>query len=73
MGGRLRGGDVIDPAVGFSEIARLGQPLRAGDPLAIVHAANDDDAEVAARSLREAFSIGEKPIEPPALIHERVK
>jgi thymidine phosphorylase len=71
-GGRLRGGDTIDPSVGFSDIVRLGQKLDAGDPLAQVHARNEGAAEIAARALRDAITLAETPQETPPLIYERL-
>ena len=71
-GGRLREGDPIDPSVGISEIVRLGQKIEAGAPLALVHAADEFAAEIAAKNVRAAVSIGPDQIEIPQLIHERV-
>ncbi len=71
-GGRLRGGDKIDPSVGLSGIVRLGQKLGVGEPLAQVHAANEADAEAAAKTVQQAIQIADAPVEPPTLIHERV-
>ena len=57
-GGRARTSDRIDPAVGLSEVAALGETVAADRPLATVHARNDSDAEVAARALRAAYTVG---------------
>jgi len=56
-GGRARTSDRIDPAVGLSEVAALGEAVGADRPLAMVHARNDSDAEVAARALRAAYTV----------------
>lgn len=71
-GGRLRGGDRINPSVGLSEIMPLGEPVEAGEAIARVHAASAEDADRAAAAVRSAIAIaGEEPEEPP-LIHERI-
>ena len=70
-GGRRRETDRINPSVGLSEIAALGEEVSPDLPLARVHAANDADAERAARALLAAFTIGEEaPVRP--LIHKRI-
>ena len=71
-GGRLRGGDKINPSVGLSDLMPIGEPLAKGETIARVHAASEADAEVAAAAVRAAFRIGaEDPDEPP-LIHDRI-
>jgi thymidine phosphorylase len=49
-GGRSRPGAAVDPRVGFSHVVPLGTFVNAGDPLARVHAANEDSAVQAQRS-----------------------
>ena len=72
-GGRMVESDVIDPAVGFSEVVRLGTQVRAGDPLMRVHASREDKADVAAQAVLEAIDIGEQMPDMPPLIHERTR
>ena len=43
-GGRRRASDMIDHRVGISDILPLGRWVEKGDPLAVVHALNHDDA-----------------------------
>jgi thymidine phosphorylase len=50
-GGRRQASDNIDPRVGFSQFAQIGQYLQAGEVLAVVHAADADAAERARRAL----------------------
>ncbi len=71
-GGRLRGGDRINPSVGLSEIMPLGEPVEKGEVIARVHAASAEEAERAAAAVRSAIAIGEEEPEEPPLIHERV-
>ena len=71
-GGRLRGGDKINPSVGFSDLAPLGEPLAEGEVIARIHAASVADADRAETALRAAYRIStDDPPEPP-LIHERI-
>jgi thymidine phosphorylase len=61
-GGRHVPTDKIDPRVGFSGFAEIGQLLGSDQPIAQVHAATQEAAEQAADVLRSAFVLGE-PIE----------
>ncbi len=67
-GGRKRGDEVIDPAVGLDGLLPLGAPVAVGDPLAIVHAAREDAAEAAAEAVRAAYAIGAAPAVPPLVL-----
>lgn len=61
-GGRTRPQDPVDHAVGLTEIAPLGAAVSVGDPLAIVHARSDADADEAEDALLRSIVIGtEKP------------
>ncbi len=71
-GGRRRVEDSIDYAVGFSDLAPLGRSLRAGDPLATVHAASPEAAEAASRRLQDAYVIGETEPGPAPVVHQRI-
>jgi thymidine phosphorylase len=71
-GGRLKGGDRVNPSVGLSDMMALGEDVSKGEALARVHAATREDAERAAAAVKAAFTIGsEEPAEQP-LIHERI-
>ncbi|MCO8146587.1 thymidine phosphorylase [Rhodovulum tesquicola] len=71
-GGRRREGDRINPSVGLSEIAGLGEDIGAGQPLALVHASCEEDAEAAARAVLAAFRLGDSVPEIPPLVHQRI-
>ena len=71
-GGRQVETDVVDPAVGFSDLAPLGQKLTKGDVIGVVHAARSDQADRAAETLRAAYSIGAKARSAPDLIRALV-
>ena len=71
-GGRLKGDDRINPAVGLSDLAPLGEPFAKGEALALVHAASQSDADRAVVAVRAAYVLAEEPIEEPDLVQERV-
>ncbi len=61
--GRAKKGDPIDPAVGVVLAQPVGASVRAGDPLATVHARSEEAGTAAAREVAAAVTIGETP--PP--------
>lgn len=67
-GGRAQQGDRVDPAVGLSDIARLGDRVPAGAPLALVHGAKREETERIAEHLVSAFTLSDEDVTPPALI-----
>ncbi|PLX37985.1 MAG: thymidine phosphorylase [Hyphomicrobiales bacterium] len=71
-GGRTRPQDAVDHRVGFTVLAGLGAAVGPDAPLAVVHAANDSDADRAAKRLRAAYiSVSEK-MAPGGAIIERI-
>lgn len=71
-GGRAHADDAIDPSVGLSEVTDVGVPIRAGNPLCIVHAASEADADAAIALVRQAIRIGDEPVVARPVIMERV-
>ena len=65
-GGRTRPGDVVDAAVGFTDLAALGTPVGRSSSRAIatVLARSEDAADRAAALLRRAYTILDAPPEP---------
>ncbi|TIP06524.1 MAG: thymidine phosphorylase [Mesorhizobium sp.] len=63
-GGRSRPDDKIDHAVGLTRLLPVGAEARSGEPLALVHARTDAEAEAAAAAVRAAYTIGGS--KPPA-------
>ena len=72
-GGRKRDGDRINPSVGLSELAPLGEQMTADLPLALVHAANEDAADAAEAAVRAAYRIGPTAPAVPPLVHRRLR
>jgi thymidine phosphorylase len=68
-GGRRRVEDTLDLAVGFSAVAPTGTRVGPEEtPLALVHAASEEDAERAAANLRAACTVQENPPAPRPVI-----
>ncbi|HAE90403.1 MAG TPA: thymidine phosphorylase, partial [Idiomarina sp.] len=61
-GGRLTSIDKLDYSVGISEIAELGAAVEKGQPLAVIHAANESDWQRAANQVIDTIKIdSQKP------------
>ncbi|EGJ09595.1 thymidine phosphorylase [Rubrivivax benzoatilyticus] len=71
-GGRRRGGDVIDPRVGLDAMVALGETRRAGEPLARVHAADEDSAARAVAAVQAAVTLADTAPPPPPWLHQRI-
>ena len=70
--GRRKKTDAIDPAVGLVMRVRLGDAVRAGEPLATLHINRPELAQEAAARLQSAIIIGEEKPELPPLIYAAV-
>ena len=66
-GGRARAGDAVDPRVGLSDVRAVGARVARGEPLAIVHAAADDSAQTALRSVAAAIRVADQATPLPVL------
>jgi len=60
-GGREKKDEVIDPAVGLVLHKKVGDPVRAGEPLCTIHYNSDAHLADAERLLRQAYRIADKP------------
>jgi thymidine phosphorylase len=69
-GGRHRVGEVLDLSVGFSDFASIGTLLDDHTPLAVVHAASEDEAAQAEALLLEACTTGADVAEKTPVINE---
>jgi thymidine phosphorylase len=56
-GGRKKTSDSIDHSVGLTSVLGLGEKVKAGQPLAIVHAQNQDQANIAINMVNDAYTI----------------
>ena len=71
-GGRRQPGDAVDPAVGLSEVASLGERVEPGAPLALVHAASEADAEAVGRAVPAAITVSDAMAGMGPLVIDRI-
>ena len=71
-GGRTRASDPIDHAVGLSNLAAVDDARKQGEPLAYVHAQNENDFAAAEQAVKKAYLISETRPQKNALILERI-
>jgi len=71
-GGRTRAEDGIDHAVGITGLLPIGAEVRAGEPLAHVHARSQAEAEQAAERILAAYAIEEARPTPRDVIVRRI-
>jgi thymidine phosphorylase len=71
-GGRLREGDRVNPSVGLSDLAGIGEEAGAGVPLAMVHAVTEDAAKAAVKAVQTAYLIASAPPVEPDLVQKRI-
>ena len=69
-GGRVRATDPVDPSVGLNDLARVGDVVSKGDPLAMVHAKDDVSVQLAIKQVQEAYQLGSAAdvVDRPSLI-----
>lgn len=70
--GRERKEDSVDPGVGITIQARIGDRVDSGDALATVRYSDPDRWEAQKASLAGAWEIVDQPVETPRLIIERI-
>lgn len=68
-GGRRRIEDRIDPTVGFTACAAIGDPVGPDRPLAIVHAADAEAARRGVAQFRAACIVAASPVPPVPAIY----
>lgn len=71
-GGRRQPEDRIDLAVGLSRLLPVGAYVGVGEPLALVHARSEDDADAAAAMVRAAYGIGQSKPAPGKTVLRRI-
>ena len=60
--GRRAKGDAVDPSVGVRLLAKVGERIEPGQPLAEVHARSRGSAAAAVEHLRNAYEFGAQPL-----------
>ena len=71
-GGRYHANDKINPSVGLSDMAALGEECDPDVSLCQIHAASLADAEAAILAVQAAFEISDAPPVDPELIYKRI-
>ncbi len=71
-GGRQRENDKINPAVGLSELAALGDEMHPGDVIAMVHAPTEAAAQQAIAAVQRAYVLGDTALADPPLLLKRI-
>ncbi|MCI5109550.1 MAG: thymidine phosphorylase [Marivita sp.] len=71
-GGRQVETDVVNPAVGLSDVVSIGDRVTKGQPLARIHAARESQADEAEQAVRAAITLGDGPATSPALVLEHI-
>ncbi|MDX2110513.1 MAG: thymidine phosphorylase [Verrucomicrobiota bacterium] len=61
-----------DPAVGVSEVKKVGTQVKQGEPLMMIHYNDEAKLEAALEYLRGAYRLAPKRPTPPVLVVERV-
>lgn len=68
--GRTKAEDRVDPAVGVSDLVKVGEKISPGASLCVIHA-NDEEALAEARvRLEGAIGLGDQPTIAPKLVEE---
>ena len=67
-GGRRDAADAINPSVGLSDVCNIGARVEVGQPLAMVHAASETDANAAVAEIRSAITIGKRAEAKPIIL-----
>ncbi|MDZ8117954.1 thymidine phosphorylase [Pontiella agarivorans] len=70
--GRTKTTDTIDPAVGISNLRKIGEPIEKGQALCTIHSNSRENTERLFQLLETAFSISPSPRIPPPLILETI-
>lgn len=63
---------VLDPAVGVSEIKKVGTQVKQGEPLMMIHYNDESKLDSALEYLKQAYRLAPKRPTPPELVVERV-
>jgi thymidine phosphorylase len=71
--GRMRKEDAIDPAVGLVLRAKVGDHLKAGQPLIEVHARTKQQAGAIRDELLASYGWSEEPVKPQRLLYGSVE
>lgn len=71
-GGRQVETDVVNPAVGLSDVVSIGGRVTKGQPLARIHAARESQADEAEQAVRAAITMSDATTSSPPLVLEHI-
>ena len=71
--GRAKAEDKVDHAVGFDQLAKIGEPVCVGQTLCMIHAQSKAALAEARESLAKAITVGPQPVTAPRLIDELIE
>ncbi len=72
-GGRKKKEDEIDHSVGVEILKKLGDPVKEGEPVAVMYVSGRSNVEEAKELIESAYEISEKRREKPPMIYEVIK
>ena len=72
-GGRRRAEDGIDYAVGLEEIIELGSKVEKGEPLCLVHARSEGEAQGAIERVRKAITLSDSQTSGQPVVYEVIE
>ena len=73
-GGRKVASDKVDFGVGFEQPKKIGDPVKSGEPLMIMHYNDDGSAAEAERMVQRAYHISEEAVtDRPQLIVQKIE
>lgn len=72
-GGRTVASDAIDYAVGFEQFVRLGEKVDQNKPLAVIHARDEQQWQIAAQALQNAMTIGDEPYQATPDVYRQIR
>ncbi|MDU3718572.1 MAG: thymidine phosphorylase, partial [Klebsiella michiganensis] len=71
-GGRRQASDLIDYSVGFTDVVRLGARIDAQQPLAVIHAKDENSWQEAAKAVKAAIKLDDKAPEMTPTVYRRI-
>ncbi|MBN1270089.1 MAG: thymidine phosphorylase [Kiritimatiellae bacterium] len=70
--GRTKTDDIVDPAVGVSDLAKVGFMVDRGQPLAVLHANDEARLSAAEQLAAQAFTFSMEPLPAAQLVTETI-
>lgn len=71
-GGRKTKDDIVDPLVGLRFHKKIADKVSSGDPIVVIYARDQSQAEMVSRRLEDLIQIGPEKFDPPGLIKKRI-